>query len=147
MKTYPTSARILIAEDVREEIGGKHTIVGVFSGDDIRFQRPKDLAKEARPTLGQLGTYALFTGGEGEYATKVELISPSGKIVNSAGPFSSHKTDAVNMIVSCTWAPIRFPENGRYKIRILVDDKEFTQEFSVIEIPSEDEQKAAATAA
>ncbi len=147
MKTYPTTARIIIAEDVRQEVGGKQTVVGIYAGDDIRFQRPRDLPEDARPSLSRFTVYAIFTGGEGEFVAKVEVVAPSGKITSSAGPFQAKKIKDTNMIVNCTWAPMQFPENGKYKARILIDDKDYVQEFLVVDSAPAEPKEAAKPAA
>lgn len=133
MKQYPTSFRMLISDDVRDEAGGKQTLVGVYGGDDIGFTRPANVEASTRPSLPQLCIYTVFSDGEGEFSTRVELITPSGIKLAAVGPFIAEKIQGKNMIVSCKVTPIVFPENGAYTINLALDDKVYSHKIVVLE--------------
>ena len=68
--TLPTrAAYVLLCEGIRQEVGGKVTLLGVFAGN--RLEIPRDVAF---PATLVLGFFAVFLDGEGEYeGTGIEL--------------------------------------------------------------------------
>lgn len=146
MKAYPSNVRILVAEDIREEVGGKHTLLGIFGGDDIQFVRSSEMAEAAGPSLPSLVIYVIFSGGEGEYATRVELLAPSkGKIVG-APPFPTKKDASTNLILMAKFLNVPFPESGDYAVRVWLDDHEYQLKLKVVESrPTAAEPLSAAT--
>lgn len=133
MKTYPTTTHILVADDIRQEQGGKLTLVGVYSGNNIIFELPENAPANARPVLPALSVYAAFLDGEGEYSARIDLLSPSDQILVSAGPFPAKKSLDENMILNCRWAPVNFPQDGKYTIKVSLDDREFKYVLDVKE--------------
>src|SRR6267378_1931191 len=77
-KQYPSASRFLIADDVREEINKKVSIVGAFTGDEIQVLGVK-LGKLEPGHAFPLALLAVFKGGEGTFDIQFAIITPSNK--------------------------------------------------------------------
>ncbi len=71
----PTHAPyVLLCEGIRQEVGGKVTLLGVFAGN--RLEIPRDVAF---PATLVLGFFAVFLDGEGEYRDGDKNCRPTGR--------------------------------------------------------------------
>ena len=136
MKTYPTNAHILIADDIRMEEGGKPSLLGVYVGNNIHFTLAPNSPANVRPALPLLAIYAMFNDGEGDFVGRIDFVSPSGLVITSSGPVPVHKDPQLPMVVGWKIAPAQFPEFGSYTIRVNLDDTPYTQPFLAIEVPA-----------
>lgn len=134
MKNYPKSARILAADDVRDEIGGKHTLVGVFAGDDIIYPTaPASAPAGARPMLPSLALYCLFAGGEGDFNARFEFEAPTKGKIHSSAPLPVKKLPGSNLILIFKMANVGLPEDGLYTARVFLDDHEYGLSIRIAE--------------
>ena len=81
-KPLPKRVQFLLAESVREEVGGKLTLLGYFTGNDIIMHNPMPatIPKGAKGiALSNLTILATFFGGSGTYNAEVAVYDPSGK--------------------------------------------------------------------
>lgn len=131
MKTFPGIVRIFAADDVRDEIGGKHTVVGIYGGDDIIFQTPPGTPDGARPMLSNLAIYSIFSAGVGEFNVRFELEAPSKVMVHSSTPRPIPMMDGKNMILIFKMANVAFPEDGTYCARVFLDDRPYELKLRV----------------
>jgi hypothetical protein len=73
-KTPPDAAvNFLLAESVRQEAGGKLTVIGFYPGNQLL------IPKGTKQTVTPLAFIFLALEGEGTFPTTISLVSPSGK--------------------------------------------------------------------
>src|SRR3990170_6853318 len=83
-KMLPKRIHFLIADAIREETGGKLTVMGLYAGNDIRLQGPlpteipDGMKGIAIPSLAIL---AIITDGHGEFRTQFYLYDPNDKLL------------------------------------------------------------------
>src|SRR5580658_7465159 len=72
---YPSEARTvaLVAEFIREELGGKFTLVGLYPGDNLVFPAATRL-----PVTLPLAVAFLFKDGHGQFDQTIRILSPGG---------------------------------------------------------------------
>lgn len=105
---------VLMADDLRDEITGKQTLVGVYNDSMNTDQLPAQLSQLVfRLTLN--------TVPSGKDSISFELRSPTGRVVQSlSGPlfsetFQSVEPDATAQVVM-NFSPLRLDEVGEYSL-------------------------------
>jgi len=126
-KIFPTQMDIfIVADSVRQESGGKVSLLGVFAGGRIVIGSNQRL-----PAPIPLAFYCLFSSGEGEFAAKAKIHTPSkGEI----GPFdlpgvTKIPNQSITMLLN--FPIIVLPDLGKYVLEIFLDDKSYKDEFSL----------------
>ncbi len=69
---YPTEVVFLLAEDIREEVRSKLSLLGVFSGDDI-------IIRGEKPAIPSLAFFLLIRDGRGTFESSFRINSEEGK--------------------------------------------------------------------
>jgi hypothetical protein len=127
-KAFPTSARFLLADDIREEKdSNKITLIGTYVGDNIGI---KDLPGGHLPMLALLG---LFSGGEGSFNLEVKVFGPNGAELGESvkyQPITMHA--GLNQAVVLKLPGFHVPEFGEYRVSFSFDQTEsFEYRFTV----------------
>src|SRR5690349_1167127 len=79
-KQYPPKGplQFLLADDVREEVGGKSSFMGVYTGGAIIFGDPPEAGKVV--AMPQLVFVVWFDGAHGEFDVRFQILDPTGAI-------------------------------------------------------------------
>jgi hypothetical protein len=124
--TLPTDATFLICEDVREEKGGKVSLLGVFAGGDVQLANFKD-------GMGiDLCVYCMFRGGAGAFNMQATLIDPKGAVAK--GPVESAVVEEGNTLgFTIRMRPLMISSLGIYRLVVTIDGKDFEFNFPILE--------------
>lgn len=134
-KAYPKEVRFLLADGVREETGGKVTVLGLYSGDDVVLQGdlppilPEGMLGLALPNLSFL---VVIKDGAGEFQVQYSLVDPMGGSIgrpNLEQTISKQKGIPTNIIVQVS--PFPLSSFGRYKFLLEIDGRKFEYPFLV----------------
>jgi hypothetical protein len=126
-KIYPSKLNLfLAAEALRQEMGGKITIMGAFAGGQIVLP-----AKTPLPAHMSLAILAAFYDGEGDFETKLRITDPSGEETPELPTGRISKISGQAMQVAVNFGLFAVGALGRYKIDILLDDHLYTDYLSV----------------
>lgn len=127
-KAYPTDANtlLLLCDDIRQELGGKLTLMGYMPGASFK------LGPVTEPGIEMLQSLALlvvFQDGAGDFQLGASLTDPQG--VNRIPTTQTqliHKNDDGTMNVNLTLRP--FPvQLGTYRLTVSLDDRKYTRSF------------------
>lgn len=104
---------VLIAEDVRQEVTGLQTVVGIIAGRLIVASAPFVLPKMA---------FRIEFDSDEEFSSTYEfqLLNPAGQPMLRATGDIRVRHDLRNLFTGA-WAPIHFTEVGRYAIQFCVE--------------------------
>ena len=80
--TLPMSVHFILADDIREEINGKVSIIGAITSNDITVNAPVPGLKGDTPGFS-LALLAIVEGVQGAYDVKLDMLTPSGKVLGS----------------------------------------------------------------
>ncbi len=132
MPTYPSDDKIhfLVCEDARPEPGNKHTLLGVFGGNDITIND----APVENGALPSIAFFFKFNDGEGTFSMRANILTPDGKDLLSGKSGDTEKPAIKNpgeaLIVVLKVVP--FPvQVGSYTVRISLDGHAYERNFGV----------------
>lgn len=116
-KETPKCEITLLVDDVRTEIRGKLSLIGLY-GNNITIFKPPPL------TLPKLCFLTRIIGGEGEQVAFHSLLDPSGKEILVDKPQSKiapipNKTGNIVLIVS----PFNIEKEGTYTYMLSIEKK------------------------
>lgn len=138
-KTYPTASKFLIADQIRSEIGGKHTILGLYPGDKLNLEkfdlpiRDANDGKEMTVTVTEsLHVFLVFKGGLGKFNSTITILTPSGKTLAKSKEREVELKKNQDLVMTLGVAPFPVPELGEYKCMFALGNKEYTYSFSVV---------------
>jgi hypothetical protein len=116
----------LVCETIREEVGGKASLLGVFSG--ARLLVPSDTRF---PTAINLALFGVFHDGEGAFRTKVRIFDPDGtEMVNGELPdLSKEANKAAQVRVLLGVFPVTKP--GVFKVEFMLNGRPYHETFTV----------------
>lgn len=115
-KTRPTLSYSIICDDVRQELGGKFSLMGLF----------ESISAHTFPAYhARFAIVNEWCGGRGDFAAKIRLLAPDQKTVlsESASRFSlfnetqRHRDIAIRLNST-------FSVPGTYWIEMLIDDEQ-----------------------
>lgn len=132
---FPTICHCLICEDVRPEVRGKFTILGLYGvAPDVQI-RLKELGKRIeRLSFQLLGTTPDETR---KYLVKPEVVGPDGEVIQPPKDapgfeFEVKKAEAGQFALSLTLPQVLFTREGTHAFVLKVDGEEhYRAEFSV----------------
>lgn len=109
-KNYPDSVRFLLCEDIRQELGNKLSILGLFVGDDIVIKGEKE--GQVIPSLAIL---AIFSGGVGEFQVSTKLYRHSrSEPILDLSKYQIIEKKGENITSAIKVAPFKIEEFGEY---------------------------------
>lgn len=129
-KVYPKNDFFLLCEDIREEKGGKYSLIGVFVGGDI--QLTPGVIGSAGVAMPSLSIFARFSGGVGEFRQRLRVIPPVGDPISVDGTPVELKEGVVHM-ANLQMRPFSLPALGTYRLELYFDDEKFEFPFDVSE--------------
>ncbi len=133
-KKLPTAANFFLADSVREESGGKLTLIGFYSGNELILNGPlpKKLPADAQSiALPGLSILITFFGGKGKFSLDIQLFDPKGIEFAPAhrSEISIETPGAQNVILPIIPFPIK--AFGKYMLRVKLDKQSYDYEFIV----------------
>ncbi len=133
-KKLPAQLRFLLADAVREEAGGKVSILGFYSGDEVVLQGelPTKLEEGAQAVaLPALTILVLFVDGYGNFQLRLQVFDPTGKPFGLSKPMQINKVKGApyNIILPIMPFPIRV--FGRYRFELRIDKRKYEYSFTV----------------
>src|SRR4051812_22136847 len=114
-KVYPPKVDLfLIADALRQEVGGKVTIMGAFSGGRIVFG-PDTIFPVGLP----LAFFAAFQEGEGTFKLSVSVKDPAGQeLLPKADLNETTKTTGDTLQLMVNFNVFVFPAVGKYQVEL-----------------------------
>lgn len=125
-KSYPKEVVFLLADDFREELGDKHTLLGLYSGDAILIKGKKDSVQ----AMHSIVIYVIFKDGGGVFKSRIELTDPTD-FKNSPEPSELVKVKNQNVAIIAKFAPFKLIE-GLHNFSIYLDEKKYSYSFAVV---------------
>jgi len=123
-KILPKQLRFFLADGVREEIGAKISLIGLYTGDEVIVQSelPVQVPGKTRG-LALPGLYILIilVNGQGKFKGEFVIYDPNGKPMRRAIEIVNKVKDKTfNVILPIVPFPvIAF---GRYRVSVQLDD-------------------------
>jgi hypothetical protein len=116
----------VVCETVREEKGGKLSLLGLYPGN--RLNVPQDTIEATLP----LALVFFVDGGSGLFKSSASLISPTGKAVVDKSDLPDHdkKEDAANVVLM-QLIPFKTTDFGTFKVLLQLDDRTYERTFSI----------------
>ena len=126
-----SNVKLIVAEDVRGELGGKFSALGVFPGERFAVGGSPPVLPPGSPPvaffLSSLAFLFVVSGAEGKYAGRVRVIAPDGKTVISDSPIeqTQFSVDRPTVIAGGS-KPFVGPAFGTYKISLELGGSKMT---------------------
>lgn len=126
-KLLPTTLKqFIVAEFVRNELGGKVTIIGAYAGGHILLSPSTTF-----PANFPLAFYGVFEDGVGEFDVKLQILSPDDEVQVDGIIGKAIKKPDQALTLAFSIAPFRPNSFGEYRFKIMLDDKAFFEKFYV----------------
>jgi hypothetical protein len=122
-KVYPSKLDLFLASDaLRQEVGGKVTIMGAFAGGQIQLAPNTPL-----PAHMPLAILAAFYDGEGDFETKLRIKNPSGEDTGELGTGRITKQPSQAMQIMVNFGIFGIQSLGKYRVDVILDDHIYTE--------------------
>jgi hypothetical protein len=129
--------RFLLAEDVRQEAGGKFSLLGVFPGEKIFVGG--SLASGTPPNvafvLASLAFVFIVTEGEGRFDGRFIVIAPDGKTAVADTKIDGIEIRGQISTVGSAAKPFIGPSFGTYTVQLEIGSAKFKFSFDVLKAP------------
>lgn len=133
-KVLPKQLRFLLADSVREELGGKLTVIGLYTGGEVILQgaMPADVPEGFEGiALPGLTILAVFEDGEGEFQVQFQVYDPSNRPLGKSMPTAVVKTKNATQNLIFPITPFPVPRLGRYCFELRLDKRKYEYSFTV----------------
>ena len=128
----------LVADEVRQEMGGKQTILGLYADGVIMLDLISQNAKpigDLPPGIDRLSFSINVSELVGKHRFKGQIINPSGKIYGSEIPLG--ESDITSAYASRSFIveakPFVVSEKGTYHFNLYIDDELHAFPFTIID--------------
>lgn len=135
---YPKNIHFLLADAVRQEEGGKLTVLGLYSGDAVLLKDPlPQVIPEGMEGLALPGLtiVALVRDGHGSFSYDVRLFRPDGIALGKGADgmrLDKAKETPASLLVPIQPFPI--PGFGTYRVVLLLNKHEYEYKFRVAHV-------------
>lgn len=122
----PIFVDYIICDDIRQEIGDKISLIGVYT---TKISVPKINFRFAK-----LCFLIKMKGGEGEFGVKVALVGPSQNIASIDFPGKLKLDNKLGSALISVFEGLEIKEVGKYRLETFLNDEttpSFTVEFMV----------------
>lgn len=132
---YPKKLQFLLADAVRQEDGGKLTVLGLYTGEDVLLKEPlpKTLPEGIKGlALPGLTILATARDGHGSFNFSCELYGPDGKSLGKdivGVKLEKQKVAPASLLVPVQPFPI--PRFGTYRAVFKLSQHEYEFKFRV----------------
>ena len=134
--------RLLIAEDLRQEVHGKVTLVGLMPGEQFLITGKPDA--NAPPNvafaIASLGFLIVITGGEGKFKARVKVIAPGKKkttMIDVSMDKPIEKIAGRTAIFGTSAKPFVGPAFGTYTVQVELDKAKFAFPMKIEQGPTD----------
>lgn len=129
-KLYPQAEDLnfVLCDEIRQEIGNKISLMGVYSGGDLIVPKKDD----KKHVVASLSFFFGFTNGEGIFEGKFVIKDPTGKVIltNPIKELKKEKDKGMNFVAAVKPFHLTI---GKYTVSLWLDDHEFINTFDVKE--------------
>lgn len=125
------SASFLLCEDIRSELHGKVTVVGLFPGGKVLLLKSPKKVKGFVGQVNQLAILAMIQGPNGNFPVSLVLTSPTNETVLDGNLGPVPLTEGRTGIIAFRMAPFMVPAFGTYRAAFTVGDKVLPFEFQI----------------
>lgn len=128
---------LIVADSIREEVGGKLFIVGLYTHVEMDEPPTEDDSHGLSVMAHVLGLE------EGEHSVELEIFDIDGEQRLSAGPetvISTSERKITRVLMHIT--DFYFPTSGRYVFNLLINKDKVAEHIAVVSFPSGDEEDA-----
>lgn len=124
-KVYPKDVRFLLADAVRQEQGGKLSLLGFYPGNLVILQGelPKDLRENELFGIPSLGLVFLIMDGQGDFKARIDIQQPNGKRVGLGAALDTKKKSGVTHTITVPLTPFPIDALGTFKVSITFDGR------------------------
>jgi hypothetical protein len=131
-KTPPSREKtvFLLCEDIRQELGGKFSLLGLVANNDISVDELPPNVGEGGAAIPSLTILFLFRDGEGEFNAKVGVIGPDNKELVPENGTTMKKGPKETMNVGFKITPFKVMV-GKYRAYVLLDNERYEEEFVI----------------
>lgn len=131
----PVRCRFFLADDLRQEVGGKVSAIGLYSDDVIVLQLPtEEPAPTVEKPIGFEGICVLISlsGLVGTRECNFELLGPTGTPILRAAPASVDFPTAANSVnLISKFRPFICTQFGKFKFAARIGEHRFEYEFEI----------------
>ena len=126
--TYPEKIDLfLVAESLRQERGGKITILGAFSGGRVLLSKGGTF-----PVALPIAFLIAFNVGKGHFKTRIRITDPNGEpVVEDLPTGDIDKAPEQTMQLMVNFGVFEFSMPGRYRVDSFLDDRVYTEYLNV----------------
>lgn len=127
-KQFPTDSRctFILCDAIRQEAGGKVSLLGVFANGEIVSAPGVSL-----PTSMPLAFYFLFIDGVGRFDLKIDVMTPSHKLLVDGPVNPVEKLANKNLTVAIQLPLVDLAEAGQYTFTVKLDSQTYTRPFTL----------------
>lgn len=127
-KHYPDNAKVdfLTCESVREETGGKLTLMGYYAGSALNIPTSVTL-----PAQIQLGIVYVLRDGEGKFNCKLRVGLSTRKDVKEIDLPEINKDPNKSHTITVNFLSFQVPEAGKYNFALVLDDQVYERSLSI----------------
>lgn len=130
-KVFPADGKIifLAADDIRQEIGNKLSVIGLFNDGFVFIDPTAAAALTANPAQAigiPLAIFFAINDGVGQFSARLEIFTPSGKSALSGAAVNQvqkNPNETANFLVKFPLFAVR--EFGDYAVKLMLDDHQY----------------------
>ena len=123
----PTQGRtlVLFAEWIRQEIGGKTSLIGMYVDGIVVFLNPVTL-----PITTPIGIVYIFRDGGGIFQCRIRLTSPTGQVIldNPIGEVTKHTEQSHSTILN--FPTFQVTHLGEYGVEVILDGTSYPSKIT-----------------
>jgi hypothetical protein len=124
MKTYQPQ-EIIIAEDIRMEVGGKITLVGVTPSVVVITK-----SKANKQAMHTLAVYCEILNGDEISSAHISISAPNEEILVE-GNIPIPEGDKRHMVLAGKFVNMKFKESGTYRVSINIEGDTISKDVKV----------------
>jgi hypothetical protein len=126
--------RCHLCEDVRQEINGKLSLLGLYPDDTIIvLGKPASALPPGVVAHLNLAVVIVVTGGAGKFDGILRIVAPGGKALFESPMMPVTIERGRSATAGWKIQGVLFPRFGEYKIEFALDRKRYTFAFRVID--------------
>jgi hypothetical protein len=127
INVLPTQGRtlVLVAEWIRQELGGKTSLIGMYSDGIVVF-----LNRVTFPVILPIGICYIFRDGSGKFQCGIRIASPTGQVIldNPIGEITKQSELSHTMIVQIP--AFQIIELGEYDVEMILDGTRYPSKIT-----------------
>lgn len=132
-KQYPKNENLILmlAEDIRQEVGGKLTILGFAGANHLKIPKNFDVPKDALMAI-PLNFLFQFTDGLGKFSSKIIINDPNGTPLLESALMPAEKVPDGYMQIILKVPQFVFKDTGTFECIVDLDGaKQYSKKFSI----------------